>query len=91
MRHAPTSAPQPDDLDFVLAVARGAADLVRAELEPLDAAERRAVGDIVNAARLLTGEDVSRGAALTLAVEFVRHAGLCAAQQRLDATNGEGA
>ena len=91
MTSAATSTPKSDDLAFVLAVARGAADLVRAESEPLAPEERRALGDLVNAVRLLTGKDVSRSAALAIAVDLMRHAALDAAARRLDETKAEGA
>lgn len=84
-----TPNPTPDFLEFALAIAHGATDLVRVEIEPLERSERRAIGDLVNAARLLTGEDVSRPQALRLAVEAMRAAGLAAAQRRLDETQAE--
>jgi hypothetical protein len=88
---APSTPPTTLDLGLVIAVAREAADLIRAELKPLDSAERCALGDLVNAVRLLTGEDVSRPAALALAVDLMRPAALDAAARRLDETKAEGA
>src|SRR4051812_18114373 len=78
-----------DDLEFVAAISQGAAELVRAELEPLESNERRYLGDLVSAARLLTGESVSRPRALALAVGFLRHRAIVVSRRRVEGIQAE--
>lgn len=74
---------KPDEIDFAVRVAHGADELARAELEPLDAAERRAIGDLVLHARLMSERDLSRGDALRLMVSLTRRVALGVSHRRL--------